>query len=180
MQIRFLGLFLLMTAFLSSVSEPTQASDLSPHNNSAKIKLELGKLRVLGSVLYLAAHPDDENTALLAYFSYGPKYRVVLDDQDAAILHVLEELGLELNHPGIGVEGTNTHDDRVVATEFTTLDLLLFKNCNLIADVGEGFWNSIARSNDVANCVTPPFQVQADDPRLRSREQDLGWKVRVI
>ncbi|MFC2134605.1 PIG-L family deacetylase [Bacteroidota bacterium] len=33
--------------------------------------LKLIKLNVLGSVLYLAAHPDDENSALLAYLSKG-------------------------------------------------------------------------------------------------------------
>jgi LmbE family N-acetylglucosaminyl deacetylase len=37
--------------------------------NSAEILLALKKLRVLGSALYIAAHPDDENTALLAYLS---------------------------------------------------------------------------------------------------------------
>jgi LmbE family N-acetylglucosaminyl deacetylase len=37
--------------------------------------LALRKLNVLGSVLYLAAHPDDENTRLLAYFSKDRMYR---------------------------------------------------------------------------------------------------------
>src|SRR5256885_3429475 len=37
--------------------------------NSADIYLQLKKLNVLGSVLYIAAHPDDENTRLLAYFA---------------------------------------------------------------------------------------------------------------
>src|SRR5215831_3695381 len=36
---------------------------------SADMYLAIRKLNVLGSVLYLAAHPDDENTRLLAYFS---------------------------------------------------------------------------------------------------------------
>lgn len=40
-------------------------------NNSADIFLQLKKLNVLGSVLYIAAHPDDENTRLLAYLSKG-------------------------------------------------------------------------------------------------------------
>ncbi len=31
--------------------------------SSSEIKLALNKLDVLGSVLYIAAHPDDENTA---------------------------------------------------------------------------------------------------------------------
>ena len=36
---------------------------------SGEIKSALKKLNVLGSVLYIAAHPDDENTALLSFFS---------------------------------------------------------------------------------------------------------------
>ncbi len=43
--------------------------------NSADIYQQLKKLNVLGSVLYIAAHPDDENTRLLAYFSNGGLYR---------------------------------------------------------------------------------------------------------
>ena len=43
--------------------------------NSAEIKLALEKLQVLGSVLYIAAHPDDENTAVLSYFSLHKKLR---------------------------------------------------------------------------------------------------------
>lgn len=37
--------------------------------NSAELKIALEKLLILGSVLYVAAHPDDENTAVLAYMS---------------------------------------------------------------------------------------------------------------
>ncbi len=36
---------------------------------SADMYLAIRKLNVLGSVLYVAAHPDDENTRLIAYFS---------------------------------------------------------------------------------------------------------------
>jgi len=42
---------------------------------SADMYLALRKLNVLGSVLYIAAHPDDENTRLLAYFSKDRTYR---------------------------------------------------------------------------------------------------------
>src|SRR5207245_2831645 len=42
---------------------------------AADITLQLEKLNVLGSVLMIAAHPDDENTALLAYFARGRKAR---------------------------------------------------------------------------------------------------------
>ncbi|WP_324671725.1 PIG-L family deacetylase [Hymenobacter sp. GOD-10R] len=41
------------------------------HYTSADIALGLRKLNVLGSVLYIAAHPDDENTRLIAYMANG-------------------------------------------------------------------------------------------------------------
>lgn len=43
--------------------------------NTANLQIALQKFNVLGSVLYVAAHPDDENTAVLAYLSRGKKYR---------------------------------------------------------------------------------------------------------
>lgn len=43
--------------------------------NSSEIKLALEKLNVVGNVLYIAAHPDDENTGLMAYLSKERKYR---------------------------------------------------------------------------------------------------------
>ncbi len=43
--------------------------------NSSQIKLELDKLRTLGSVLYVAAHPDDENTRLISYLANDTKAR---------------------------------------------------------------------------------------------------------
>jgi LmbE family N-acetylglucosaminyl deacetylase len=42
---------------------------------SGDIYLGLKKLNVLGSVLYIAAHPDDENTRLLTYLSKDKMYR---------------------------------------------------------------------------------------------------------
>ncbi|HEV2095487.1 MAG TPA: PIG-L family deacetylase, partial [Chthoniobacterales bacterium] len=42
--------------------------------NAAEIQLALQKLNVLGRVLYLAAHPDDENTNLMALWANGSLY----------------------------------------------------------------------------------------------------------
>ena len=39
--------------------------------SSSEILLKLNKLNVLGSALYFAAHPDDENTRLIGYLSQG-------------------------------------------------------------------------------------------------------------
>ena len=46
--------------------------------NSGELLIALQKLNVLGSVLYIAAHPDDENTEALVYFSKGKKYRTAI------------------------------------------------------------------------------------------------------
>ncbi len=61
---------LISAASLTSVNAQPE-KDL----NSARIKIMFQRLNVLGSVLYVAAHPDDENNALLAYFNCGKHYR---------------------------------------------------------------------------------------------------------
>ena len=43
--------------------------------DAAKIKLQMEKLNTLGTVLYVAAHPDDENTTLITWLSNDKKYR---------------------------------------------------------------------------------------------------------
>src|SRR6201994_1848868 len=42
---------------------------------AAELYLRLKKLNVLGSVLYIAAHPDDENSRLIAYMAKDRLYR---------------------------------------------------------------------------------------------------------
>ncbi len=42
---------------------------------ASKILHEMEKLQVLGSVLYIAAHPDDENTRLITWLANEKKYR---------------------------------------------------------------------------------------------------------
>src|SRR5207244_7750243 len=42
--------------------------------NGGEIQLALQKLNVLGRVLYIAAHPDDENTNLMAFWANGSLY----------------------------------------------------------------------------------------------------------
>lgn len=46
-----------------------------PFAGTPRIEQSLERLNTLGSVLMIAAHPDDENTALLAYFARGRHYR---------------------------------------------------------------------------------------------------------
>jgi LmbE family N-acetylglucosaminyl deacetylase len=55
---------------------PTKNFSQAPSSHtSAEILLKLKKLNTLGSVLYIAAHPDDENTRLLSYLSKEKLYR---------------------------------------------------------------------------------------------------------
>src|SRR5579871_6993387 len=43
-------------------------SQIPRQPGASEIKLKLKKLNFLGSVLYVAAHPDDENTRAISYF----------------------------------------------------------------------------------------------------------------
>jgi LmbE family N-acetylglucosaminyl deacetylase len=61
----------LVAMILVSVSLNAQMQAL----NSSKILAGIQKLNTAGAVLYIAAHPDDENTRLLAYLSNEKKMR---------------------------------------------------------------------------------------------------------
>ncbi|MBN2413101.1 PIG-L family deacetylase [candidate division KSB1 bacterium] len=64
--------FLFIYTFFITFSVHSQSAETE---NAGELQTALHKLNVLGSVLYIAAHPDDENTGLLAYLSKGRKYR---------------------------------------------------------------------------------------------------------
>ncbi|MDB5223517.1 MAG: family deacetylase [Chitinophagaceae bacterium] len=66
---------------------------------SSEILLQLKKLNVLGSVLYVAAHPDDENNPLLPYLTNEKLYRTAylsLTRGDGGQNLIGEEQGVEL------------------------------------------------------------------------------------
>src|SRR5256885_1572584 len=65
---RYLALFVLLLLL------PINAFAQRPLD-AAQLQLALKKLTVTGSALYIAAHPDDENTALLSYWSNDRLYR---------------------------------------------------------------------------------------------------------
>ncbi len=67
-----LGVVLMSAATLHAVEPPPRS--FPPPMNAAEIQLALQKLNVLGRVLYVAAHPDDENTNLMALWSNGSLY----------------------------------------------------------------------------------------------------------
>src|SRR5258708_13419555 len=60
------ALLLLVAASVNAAQPPLDATQLH---------LALRKLTVLGSAMYVAAHPDDENTAMLAWFANDRMYR---------------------------------------------------------------------------------------------------------
>jgi LmbE family N-acetylglucosaminyl deacetylase len=65
---RFRALVLTLVLFA-----PARAQ--APFSGTPAIEQALGRLNVLGSVLMIAAHPDDENTAILAYYARGRHMR---------------------------------------------------------------------------------------------------------
>ncbi len=67
----YLTLFSFFWSLSSVVAQPQSPRTL----NATELRLALKKLTVLGSVLYVAAHPDDENTAFLAYMAKGRMMR---------------------------------------------------------------------------------------------------------
>src|SRR5580704_5169891 len=54
---------------------PIAFAQTAPPADLVTIEQNFKKLEVLGSVLYVAAHPDDENTRLLAYLAQEKHYR---------------------------------------------------------------------------------------------------------
>lgn len=72
---KFPGISLLLTAFLLLYSLILDAQ--KPHKwTSAEIHDAIEKLNFLGSALYVAAHPDDENTQLISYLANDVKANV--------------------------------------------------------------------------------------------------------
>ncbi|RZK89762.1 MAG: PIG-L family deacetylase, partial [Pedobacter sp.] len=63
------------TFFLAALLLPCFVKAQRQQLNSAEIAQGIASLSVKGSVLYMAAHPDDENTRLLAYLAKEAKVR---------------------------------------------------------------------------------------------------------
>src|SRR5579872_3028815 len=60
-----------ITSMLAVFPGASRAADAPP----SEISQNLRKFGELGSVLYVAAHPDDENTQLITYLARGRLYR---------------------------------------------------------------------------------------------------------
>ncbi|UOR05988.1 PIG-L family deacetylase [Hymenobacter aerilatus] len=61
----------LLAVLLASSVAPSAKAQAPKTWSSSEILLGLKKLNVLGSAMYIAAHPDDENTRFLAYLANG-------------------------------------------------------------------------------------------------------------
>jgi len=70
MNVRYIPSFL----FLLFIASATVGQTLQPQH-AGEIKQAIKKLNTLGSVLYFAAHPDDENTRLIAWLAKEKQYR---------------------------------------------------------------------------------------------------------
>lgn len=66
---------LTLLLFLSCIFVKTTLAQQPKKLNSSEIYESIQKLNFLGSVLYVAAHPDDENTRLIAYMANNVKAR---------------------------------------------------------------------------------------------------------
>ncbi len=87
----FAGLIFLVVSGAFTQPQVTRSSSAILH--------DIKKLNVFGSVLYIAAHPDDENTRLLAYLANGRQYRTAylsLTRGDGGQNLIGDEQGIEL------------------------------------------------------------------------------------
>ncbi|MEO5584788.1 MAG: PIG-L family deacetylase, partial [Flavobacteriales bacterium] len=64
-----------LTLHLSGFLQSTFAQRPANEPDAAHILHDMEKLPMVGTVLYIAAHPDDENTKLIAWLSNGKKVR---------------------------------------------------------------------------------------------------------
>jgi len=83
----------------SFISFSLLTAQTPPSYTSSEIFLKLKKLNILGSVLYIAAHPDDENSRLIAYLSKERLYRTAylsMTRGDGGQNLIGDEQGIEL------------------------------------------------------------------------------------
>lgn len=72
---KFSKAFSILLLSVLSVQHSALNAQVPVTNSSTDIYMQLKKLNVLGSVLYVAAHPDDENNGFLPYLAKEKLYR---------------------------------------------------------------------------------------------------------
>ena len=89
---------LLIVVFIFTVFAGTIAQK-QPALSSSEILHAMKRLNVLGTVMYIAAHPDDENTRLLAYMARDRNYKtayLAMTRGDGGQNLIGDEQGIEL------------------------------------------------------------------------------------
>src|SRR5215471_4019731 len=147
--------YLRRMAFLAFVTLAGSASaaEAPREMDAARIRLALEKLNVLGRALYIAAHPDDENTGLISYWANGALY-------DAAYLSLTRGDG------GQNLIGPELRDELGV---IRTQELLAARRI----DHGQQFFT---RANDFGFSKSPEETL-----RIWDREKilaDVVWVMR--
>ena len=69
------GWFQVLVALAGAAALAARAAPPPVPQSADAILQELHSFREAGTVLFIAAHPDDENTQLIAYLARGPSYR---------------------------------------------------------------------------------------------------------
>jgi len=90
---------LLLPFFIGLLFTEYSTAQIPESFSASDILLRMKKLDVLGSVLYIAAHPDDENTRLLSWLSQDKLYRtgyLSLTRGDGGQNLIGDEQGVEL------------------------------------------------------------------------------------
>src|SRR6516164_7484614 len=70
-----MGLKIILNLFCFSLLFSISSAQTPETINFSEIFLRLKKLNVLGTVLYIAAHPDDENSRFIAFMAKDRLYR---------------------------------------------------------------------------------------------------------
>src|SRR5215510_1092642 len=73
-----LVLIVVISVLSAHSSAQHQLIPISQLRGEPALELQLRKLDTVGSFMMTTAHPDDENNAMLAYFSHGKGYRTTL------------------------------------------------------------------------------------------------------
>ncbi len=152
--------------FLSLVITITaQAQQVHPEN-SARIYHEISQLDHLANVLYLAAHPDDENTRLLAWLVQDQNLRtaylsVTRGDGGQNILGSEQgaALGLIRTHELLdarAIDGAGQYFTRAIDFGFSKSHTETFKHWNEKLLTGDVTWIYRKFRPDVVICRFPP------------------------
>ena len=72
------ALVVIASVFSAHSSAQHQLQPVSTLRGAPALELALRKLDTVGSFMMTTAHPDDENNAMLAYFSHGKGFRTTL------------------------------------------------------------------------------------------------------